>query len=139
MATTSPNVKRLGDLLLGKKSNPPEIYIDETTRSIEEIIAREAMEIWRRETGKPIPKEGVPQEYKDKAMVEVLKRWQKTLKEIKETLPKMALPPPPIDKEIVKAAPTCPICGKPMKRIVGRLYQCPLHPHITKLLPTLPE
>ena len=24
--------------------------------------------------------------------------------------------------------PTCPICGKPMKRIIGKLYQCPEHP-----------
>ena len=24
--------------------------------------------------------------------------------------------------------PTCPICGEPMKRIVGDLYQCPKHP-----------
>ena len=31
--------------------------------------------------------------------------------------------------------PTCPICGKPMKRIIGNLYQCPEHPTQTTLLP----
>jgi len=30
--------------------------------------------------------------------------------------------------------PTCPICGKPMKRIIGNLYQCPEHPTQTESL-----
>ena len=31
--------------------------------------------------------------------------------------------------------PVCPICGKPMKRIIGNLYQCPEHPTQTTILP----
>jgi len=121
------------------KSKSPEIYTDELRKSVEEIIAEEARQLWRKETGRRIPKEGVPEEYHDKAMISVLKRWQKTLKEIKETVPKMAPPPPPLDKALIAAHPVCPECGEPMKRVVGRLYQCPRHPHITRLMPEVPQ
>jgi len=120
------------------KSRSPEIYVDEMEKSIDQIIAEEARAIWRKEERRRPPKE-LPQQYYDKAMVNILKRWQKTLKEIKETVPKMAPPPPPLDKAVVVAAPLCPICGEPMKRIVGRLYQCPKHPTQTKRLPEVPE
>ena len=30
--------------------------------------------------------------------------------------------------------PVCPVCGKPMKRIIGNLYQCPEHPTQTESL-----
>lgn len=116
------------------QSKSPEIYTDEMRKSPEEIIAEEAREIWRKETRRRIPKE-LPPEYYDKAIVTILRRWRKTLKEVKETVPKMAPPPPPLDKAIVTARPLCPICGEPMKPIVGRLYQCQKHPAQTRLLP----
>lgn len=121
------------------KSKSPEIYVDEMKKSTEEIIAEEARQLWRKETGRRIPKEGVPEQYYDKAMVLVLRRWQKTLKEIREVTPKMAPPPPPIDKALVEAPPLCPKCGQVMKRIVGRLYQCPKHPEVTRLMPEVPK
>jgi hypothetical protein len=122
------------------KSNPnsPQIYTDELKTPIEEIIRKEAAELWRKEKRTNVP-EVIPQEYLDKAMVEVLKRWQKTLREVKETVPKMA-PPPEMPPEMVeKGIPICPKDGKPMKKIVetatGILYQCPQHPQMTKLIP----
>ena len=122
------------------RSNPgsPQIYMDELKTPIEEIIRKQAVELWRKEKHGPVPKE-IPQEYLDKAMVEVLKRWQKTLREVRETVPKMA-PPPEMPPEMVeKAIPTCPQCGTLMKKIVetetGTLYQCPNHPGITRLIP----
>jgi hypothetical protein len=115
-------------------SPSPQIYLDEMKTPIDEIIRREAIEIWKKEKRGP-PPEQFPQEILDRAMINVLKRWQKTLREVRETIPKMA-PPPEMPPEMVKkAAPTCPICGQPMRKIVGRLYQCPKHPTQTRLLP----
>jgi len=34
----------------------------------------------------------------------------------------------------VSQIPTCPICGEPMKKIIGNLYQCPNHPTETVTL-----
>jgi hypothetical protein len=122
------------------KPNPdsPQIYTDELKTPIEEIIRKEAAELWRKEKRTRVPPV-IPQEYMDKAMVEVLKRWQKTLREVRETVPKMA-PPPEMPPEIVeKGIPICPKDGKPMKKIVetatGILYQCQEHPQITRLIP----
>ena len=134
-------VKELAGLVIAKnaelssnpnsknKKDPPEIYLDEMEKDIDLIISEEARILYRKETGRPPPKE-IPQKYYDKAMISVLKRWQKTFKEIEETLPKMAPPPTEPYKEevMVKSPPLCPICGEPMKRIGKGLYQCPKHP-----------
>ena len=111
------------------KKDPPQIYIDEMEKDIDLIIAEEARVLYRKETGRTPPKE-LPQKYYDKAMISVLKRWQKTLREIAETVPKMAPPPTePYREEILaKAPPLCPVCGEPMKQIGRGLYQCPKHP-----------
>ena len=53
----------------------------------------------------------------------MLRRWQKTLKEIRETIPKTAVPPEA--KYVVGAPPVCPKCGVPMEKLIGKLYQCP--------------
>ena len=134
-------VKELAGLVIAKnaelssnpnsknKKDPPEIYLDEMEKDIDLIISEEARILYRKETGRPPPKE-IPQKYYDKAMISVLKRWQKTFREIEETLPKMAPPPTEPYKEevIAKSPPLCPICGEPMKRIAKGLYQCPKHP-----------
>ena len=36
-----------------------------------------------------------------------------------------------LQKSSSSQIPTCPICGKPMKKIIGKLYQCPDHPFQT--------
>ena len=127
-AELSPNPKN------GK--DPPQIYLDEMEKDINLIIEEEARALYRKETGRS-PPEDLPQQYYDKAMISILKRWQKTFREIEATIPKMA---PPLPKEpvelakeevIAKGPPLCPVCGKPMKRIIGNLYQCPDHPFQT--------
>lgn len=35
--------------------------------------------------------------------------------------------------------PRCPVCDKPMKRIIGRLYQCPDHPDQLERLSDKPD
>jgi hypothetical protein len=141
---TTVEAKKLASLIAGgtktekKPESSPQIYYDELKTPIDEIIRREAIELWRKEQRKPVPKE-IPQEYLDKAMVEVLKRWQKTLREVRETVPKMA-PPPEMPPEVIeKGIPTCPQCGAPMKKIVetetGILYQCPRHLGVTRRIP----
>ena len=114
------------------KKDPPQIYLDEMEKDIDLIIAEEARALYRKETGRMPPKE-LPQKYYDKAMISVLKRWQKTFREIEATIPKMAPPPTEPYKEevIAKAPPLCPVCGKPMERIIDNLYQCPDHPFQT--------
>jgi len=109
--------------------NPPEIYMDEMERDIDLLIAEEARVLYRKETRRRPPKE-IPQKYIDKAMISVLKRWQKTFREIEATVPKMAPPPTePYREEIIaKAPPLCPECGEPMKEIMPGLWQCPKHP-----------
>ena len=122
------------------KKDPPQIYLDEMEKNIDLIIEEEARALYRKETRRRPPKE-IPQQYYDKAMISILKRWQKTFREIEATVPKMAPPPPtePVElaKEevIAKGPPLCPICGEPMKRIVGNLYQCPKHPSQTMRKP----
>jgi len=120
-------IKRLADLMLGRteaKLNPPQIYREELEKDVEAIIEQEAIALYRATTGKKkIPPEGVPQEYKNRALMEVLRRWQKTLKEVKETTEKVA--PPPETKYLAEAPPVCPKCGEVMKRLIGSLWQCP--------------
>jgi len=124
-------VKHLADLMLGRKKqkpvkthHSPQIYREELEKSVEAIIEEEAIALYRKVTGKKkIPEEGVPQEYWDRALMDVLRRWQKTLKEISETVPKVAVPPEA--KFLVEAPPVCPKCGELMKKLVGNLYQCP--------------
>jgi len=120
-------IRRLANLMLGKKEtskNPPEIYREELEKNVEAIIEQEAIALYKKLTGKrKIPEEGVPQSYKDRAMMEVLRRWQKTLKEIRTTVPKAVVPPEA--KYFVDAIPICPKCGELMKLLVGKLYQCP--------------
>ena len=40
-----------------------------------------------------------------------------------------------LQKSSVSQTPTCPVCGEPMIKIIGNLYQCPNHPTQTALLP----
>jgi predicted Zn-ribbon and HTH transcriptional regulator len=111
----------------GKKHNPPQIYVDELEKGVDEIIEREAIELYKKLTGKRKIPEEIPQEYKDRALMEVLKRWQQTLKEIKETAEKTAVPlETRMDmKALGEVPPICPKCGVEMKKIIGSLYQCP--------------
>jgi len=119
-------VKHLADLMSGRKKekNSPQIYREELEKSVEAVIEQEAIALYKKITGKKkIPPEGVPQEFKDRALVEVLRRWQKTLKEIRETVPKVAVPPEA--KYVAGAPPVCPKCGEIMRKLIGSLYQCP--------------
>lgn len=120
-------IRHLADLVLGRtetKRNPPEIYREELEKDIEAIIEQEAIALYRMTTGKKkIPPEGIPQEYKNRALMEVLKRWQKTLKEVKETTEKVAVPPEA--KYMVGAPPVCPRDGSVMRKLIGELWQCP--------------
>jgi len=120
-------VKRLAALLTGKSSTAsksPEIYREELGKEVEEIIEEEAKRLYLKVTGRrKIPKEGVPQEFRDKALIDVLERYQTTLREIQEIVPRAA---PPLERKYVeKGIPLCPKCGVPMKPLVGKLYQCP--------------
>ena len=126
------NAELSSNLNSKNKKDPPQIYLDEMEKTIDLIIAEEARVLYRKETGRRPPKE-LPQEYYDKALISVLKRWQKTLREIAKTVPKMAPPPTePYREEILaKAPPLCPVCGKPMKEIMKGLWQCPDHPFQT--------
>jgi len=120
-------VQHLARLMKGQpepKRNSPEIYREELEKSVDAIIEQEAIALYKKITGKKkIPPEGVPQEFKDRALVEVLRRWQKTLKEMRETIPKTAVPPEA--KYVAGAPPVCPKCGAVMRKIIGNLYQCP--------------
>ena len=40
-----------------------------------------------------------------------------------------------LQESSVSQIPTCPICGEPMRKIVGNLYQCSKHPSQTLRLP----
>ena len=120
-------VKNLAKLMRGETEtpkDPPEIYREELEKSVDAIIEQEAISLYKKITGKrKIPPEGPPQEFKDRALIEVLRRWQKTLKEIRETIPKTAVPSEA--KYVVGAPPVCPKCGVPMEKLIGKLYQCP--------------
>ncbi len=120
-------IRRLADMMLGKKQSPhnsPQIYREELEKDVEAIIEQEAIALYRKTTGKKkIPSEGVPSEYKNRALMEVLKRWQKTLKEVREVTEKTAVPPEA--KYLAEAPPVCPKCGEVMKPLIGKLYQCP--------------
>jgi len=117
-------VKHLAKLMLGKKTESLEIYREELEKEVNEVIEEEAKKLYLKVTGKRrIPEEGVPQEFKDKALIDVLERYQSTLREIQETVPRTA--PPPERKYAEKGIPICPKCGVPMKVLVGKLYQCP--------------
>lgn len=128
-------IARLADLMLGKKEtrrNPPQIYREELEKNVEAIIEQEAIALYQKTTGKrKIPKEGIPQEYKDRALMDVLRRWQKTLKEIRETTEKVAVPPEA--KYMAEAPPVCPKCGEIMKPLIGKLYQCPRCHHVMRI------
>lgn len=119
-------IKHIADLMLGRtesKRNPPQIYREELEKDVESIIEQEAIALYRSATGKKkIPPEGVPQEFKNRALMEVLRRWQKTLKEVRETTEKVAVPPEA--KYLAEAPPVCPKCGEVMVRLIGNLWQC---------------
>ncbi|MEM2281841.1 MAG: hypothetical protein QXZ68_07685, partial [Candidatus Bathyarchaeia archaeon] len=83
------------------QSNP--IYLNELEKDVDALIYDEAARIYEEETGEKPPEE-IPQRYVDKAMIEILKRWQETLKPLVETLEKTA-PPAKIEP------PKCPKHG----------------------------
>ena len=126
-------IKRLAELMSGsiskekqaKKANP--IYEEELEKGVDEIIEQEAIELYKKLTGKNKVPEEIPQEYKDRALMEVLKRWQQTLKEIKTTVLQTAISPEirMRFKELPPKPPLCPKCSIPMKNIMGGLWQCP--------------
>ena len=120
-------IRRMADLMLGRKEtrNPPQIYREELEKDVEAVIEQEAIALYRKTPGKKkIPETGVPEEYKNRALMDVLRRWQKTLKEVRETTEKVAVPPEA--KYMAEAPPVCPRCGEIMKPIIGKLYQCPV-------------
>ncbi|MEM2281430.1 MAG: hypothetical protein QXZ68_05520 [Candidatus Bathyarchaeia archaeon] len=98
-----------------ERSNP--IYLNELEKDVDTLIYDEAARIYEMETGEKPPAE-IPQEYKDKAMVEILKRWQETLKPLTEILEKTA---PPLKIE----PPKCPRHNVPLKKMGVNLWRCP--------------
>ena len=98
-----------------KKRNP--IYLNEIEKDVDIIIRDEAENIYREETGEE-PPEKIPQEYIDKAMVSILKRWQETLKPLIELIQRTA---PPL--EVTK--PKCPKHGVELKKVGENHWRCP--------------
>jgi hypothetical protein len=105
-----------------KKPNP--IYLNEVEKDVDTIIYDEAANIYREETGEE-PPEKIPQEYIDKAMVSILKRWQETLKPLIGLMEKTA---PPI--EVTK--PKCPKHGVELRKVGENLWRCPYGDYVVK-------
>jgi hypothetical protein len=104
------------------KSNP--IYLNEIEKDVDTLINDEAANIYREETGEEPPEE-IPQEYKDKAMVSILKRWQETLLPLIGLMERTA---PPLKAE----KPKCPKHGLELRKVGENLWRCPYGDYVVK-------
>jgi len=114
-----------------KGKGTPEIFVDELEKDIEAVIQEEARRLYRKQMRRRPPRE-LPQEWLDRGATEVMRRWQKTLREMRATIPKVALPPEVPPEFLAKGAPICPKCGEVMRKLIGTLWQCPKCYHTLK-------
>jgi len=132
-----------------EKVPPDRIFFEEVKKPIEQVIADEAIRIYKEKTGQPPPKE-LPKEFYKLAMVNILKRWQKAIKEAYTTATAIFGKPektpfeelPPLE-ELRKSPYTpivCPKCKrrtlKPVARGVYVCENCGYWISIPKLFPT---
>ena len=110
-----------------KRKNSPQVYLDELEKPIETVIAEEAQRIYKKVTGKRKVPEELPPIFYEKAMIEILKRWQKTAKELYEGLkPTLEALEKPEEKLPPAGAPRiCPRCGVVMEEVFKGNYVCP--------------
>jgi len=107
-----------------EKPKNNQIYLNEVEKDVDTLIHDEAANIYREETGEE-PPEKIPQEYIDKAMVSILKRWQETLKPLIELIQRTA---PPL--EVTK--PKCPKHGVELQKVGENLWRCPYGDYVVK-------
>jgi len=107
-------------------ANKPEVLEEEFKTPLDQLIAKEAAKIYKMTTGKKPPKK-MPQEFYVKAMYNILKRWQKTLKETYEAMTAFLGRPreSPFErtrKELEEHKPVvtkCPRCGGETLKMIG--------------------